>query len=75
MAEIVFKNVSHEEVVDAFTGGPIEGTVFQCQECHARYGKISVDELVSSNGGRCLACKKKAILAEKVESIESNSIR
>lgn len=60
MANIVFK--PSDDVVDAFTGGSLKGQIFKCQECNSKYGKDSVDHIVSENDGCCISCGKKDIL-------------
>lgn len=62
MTNIVFK--PSPDVVDAFTGGPLKGQIYKCQKCDSKYGKDSIDHLVSENDGRCIVCDKQPILGE-----------
>ena len=62
--EITFKECASEQLVDAFTGGPLSETVYKCQECSVRYNESSVSILVKENDGRCLSCGKCSILIE-----------
>lgn len=57
MSNIGFKNVSPVEVLDAFTGGPLEGEVFRCSKCSSCYGIDSLDVLIQQNEGKCMSCE------------------
>lgn len=57
MSNIGFKNVSPGEVLDAFTGGPLEGDVFRCSKCFSCYGIGSLEVLIQQNEGKCMSCE------------------
>ena len=59
-----FKDLGSQAVLDAFTGGPIEGVSFVCSTCTSRYSRQSFETLKKENKGCCIACGQKTIAVE-----------
>lgn len=53
---------------DAFTGEPLRAAarIFQCVGCKSYYHEESVTLLRRENGGRCVSCKSREIVRDKI---------
>ncbi len=45
-----------DQVLDAFTGGPLPSNFFRCQKCSCCYGGESIEALREHNNGLCIGC-------------------
>ncbi|MBL4706308.1 MAG: hypothetical protein JKY54_17405 [Flavobacteriales bacterium] len=54
--KIEFKNAKSSDVVDALTGGPIQGEAVRCTRCNCFYGNESIEALKEHNENCCVSC-------------------
>lgn len=49
-------NTVVDQVLDAFTGGPLASEFSRCETCSCCYGAESVKALREHNSGQCIGC-------------------